>query len=59
MIIHFMISVFLDDNTFYYCGTIINRIGYKIFSISLIGDNDEIGNMLHDKVNNIVKSARC
>ena len=58
MIIHFMISVFLDDNTFYYSGTSINRIGYKTFSISLIGDN-EIGNMLHDKVNNIVKSARC
>ena len=53
-----MISVFLDDNTFYYSGTSINRIGYKTFSISLIGDN-EIGNMLHDKVNNIVKSARC
>ena len=48
----------LDDNIFYHCGTSINRIGHKTFSITLIGDN-EIGNMLLDKINNIVKSVKC
>jgi len=30
----------LDDQTFYHCGSSINRIGYKTFSITLIGDKD-------------------
>ena len=42
----------IDDNIFYQCGTSINRIGHKTFSITLIGDK-EIGNMLLNKINNI------
>ena len=42
----------LDDNIFYHCGTSINRIGHKTFSINLIGDK-EIGNMLLNRINNI------
>ena len=30
----------LDQNIVYHCGTSINRIGYKTFSINLINDND-------------------
>ena len=30
----------LDGKTVYHCGASINRIGYKTFSITLIGDND-------------------
>ena len=42
----------LDRKTVYHCGTSINRIGYKTFSITLIGD-DEVCNLLLDKVNKI------
>ena len=42
----------LDRKTVYHCGTSINRIGYKTFSITLIGD-EEVCNLLLDKVNKI------
>ena len=38
----------------YHCGASINRIGYKTFSITLIGDN-EICDFLLNKVNEIIK----
>ena len=43
----------LDDKEVYHCGTSINRIGYKTFSINLISDNYVV-NLLTDKVNKIV-----
>ena len=42
----------LDRKIFYHCGASINRIGYKTFSITLIGD-DEVCNLLLDKVRKI------
>ena len=30
----------IDKSTVYHCGASINRIGYKTFSITLIGDSD-------------------
>ena len=30
----------LDDNIIYHCGASINRIGYKTFSITLVGDRN-------------------
>lgn len=44
----------LDNKTVYHCGASINRIGYKTFSITLIGDN-EICDFLLNKVNEIIK----
>ena len=43
----------LDEKQVYHCGSSINRIGYKTFSITLISDND-ICQTLINKVNNIV-----
>ena len=43
----------LDKKQVYHCGSSINRIGYKTFSITLISD-DEICQTLINKVNNIV-----
>lgn len=43
----------LDEKDVYHCGTSVNRIGYKTFSINLIGDK-EVCKMLIDKVNRIV-----
>ena len=43
----------IDDNYLYHCGTSINRIGYKTFSINLISD-DEVCISFIDKVNNII-----
>ena len=40
----------LDKEIVYHCGSSINRIGYKTFSITLIGDNDIIKSLLN-KVN--------
>ena len=40
----------LDKKTIYHCGASINRIWYKTFSITLIGD-DEVCNLLLNKVN--------
>ena len=42
----------LDRKTVYHCGASINRIGYKTFSITLIGD-DEVCNLLLNKVKKI------
>ncbi len=39
----------LDNDTVYHCGASINRIGYKTFSITLVGD-DDVGQLLIDKV---------
>ena len=42
----------IDDKIVYHCGTSINRIGYKTFSINLVGDQD-ICNILIKKVNKL------
>ena len=42
----------LDEKVVYHCGASINRIGYKTFSITLIGDYG-VSKLLIDKVNNI------
>lgn len=43
----------LDKKTYYHCGTSLNRIGYKTFSITKVNDK-EINNSLLDKVNEII-----
>lgn len=43
----------IDDNTIYHCGSSINRIGYKTFSITLVGDI-EVNNLLINRVNKII-----
>ena len=43
----------LDNKDVYHCGTSINRIGYKTFSINLINDKD-MCNALINKIVNIV-----
>ena len=43
----------LDKRVVYHCGTSINRIGYKTFSINLISD-EEVRNSLINKVNKII-----
>ena len=43
----------IDDKIVYHCGTSINRIGYKTFSINLISDED-VCNSLINKVNEII-----
>ena len=42
---------FFHDKTIYHCGAIINRIGYKTFSINLVS-HKEVCEML--KVNKII-----
>ena len=42
----------LDNKVVYHCGASINRIGYKTFSITLIGD-EEVCNLLLNKVRKI------
>ena len=42
----------IDDKEVYHCGASINRIGYKTFSITKIGDK-EINNLLISKINKI------
>ena len=42
----------LDDEIIYHCGASINRIGYKTFSITLIGD-EYVKNTLINKINEI------
>ena len=42
----------IDKKEVYHCGASINRIGYKTFSITLIGD-EEIKKSLINKVNNL------
>jgi len=43
----------IDKREVYHCGTSINRIGYKTFSINLISD-EEVCNALISKVNKII-----
>ena len=43
----------IDSEKVYHCGASINRIGYKTFSITLIGDN-EVSRILIDKINKII-----
>lgn len=43
----------IDESIVYHCGTSINRIGYKTFSINLISDK-EVCNLLINKVNKII-----
>ena len=43
----------IDEKVVYHCGTSINRIGYKTFSINLITD-DDVCNSLINKVNKII-----
>lgn len=42
----------IDNNIIYHCGASINRIGYKTFSITLIGDA-EVCRLLIDKIDKI------
>ena len=44
----------IDERLVYHCGTSINRIGYKTFSINLISD-EEVCNSLCYKINNMIK----
>ena len=46
----------LDDDIIYHCGASINRIGYKTFSITLIGDA-EVGSSLINKVKDLIKAS--
>jgi len=43
----------IDKTQIYHCGTSVNRIGYKTFSINLISDED-VCNSLINKVNKII-----
>lgn len=42
----------LDNTVIYHCGTSINRIGYKTFSINMISDK-EVCEMLISKISKI------
>ena len=44
----------IDNKIVYHCGASINRIGYKTFSITLIGDN-EVGKSLIEKLEKLYK----
>ena len=46
----------LDSETIYHCGASINRIGYKTFSITLIGDED-IKNTKKNEIKKIDKES--
>ena len=43
----------IDGNIVYHCGASINRIGYKTFSITLIGDMD-VCKILINRVKQII-----
>ncbi len=43
----------IDKMIVYHCGTSINRIGYKTFSINLISDSD-INELIIDRINTII-----
>ena len=47
----------IDDEIIYHCGTSINRIGYKTFSITLLGDI-KVCKLLLKEVNNIIERGR-
>ena len=44
----------IDEKLFYHCGASVNRIGYKTFSITLIGD-DDVCKILMNRINSVVK----
>ena len=44
----------LDKSIIYHCGSSINRIGYRTFSINLVSDN-EICKLLIDRINSLDK----
>ena len=44
----------IDKSIIYHCGASINRIGYKTFSINLLGDKKVIDNLLCE-INKIIK----
>ena len=44
----------IDEKLFYHCGASINRIGYKTFSITLIGD-DDVCKILMNRINSVEK----
>ena len=46
----------IDNSDVYHCGASINRIGYKTFSITKIGDK-EVCKLLFDKANKIKNDA--
>ena len=46
----------LDNKEIYHCGTSINRIGYKTFSINIISDT-EVCNLLINKINKIIMNV--
>ena len=46
----------LDNKDVYHCGTSVNRIGYKTFSITLINDKDPC-EILINKVKQLVNSC--
>ena len=43
----------LDDSIVYHCGTSVNRIGYKTFSITLMGDID-VYKLLIERIKKII-----
>lgn len=43
----------IDSSVVYHCGASINRIGYKTFSITLIGD-EEVCKLLIDKIDKVI-----
>ena len=43
----------LDNTIIYHCGTSINRIGYKTFSITLLSDKDVCKSLI-DSINKII-----
>lgn len=47
----------IDEKDVYHCGTSINRIGYKTFSINIIEDK-EISSVLINKVNIIINNKK-
>ena len=44
----------IDEKLFYHCGASVNRIGYKTFSITLIGD-DDVCKILMNRITNVIK----
>ncbi|MBQ9181797.1 MAG: ORF6N domain-containing protein [Bacilli bacterium] len=44
----------IDEKEVYHCGTSINRIGYKTFSITMINDKD-VSNLIIKKIDEIIK----
>ena len=44
----------IDEKLFYHCGASVNRIGYKTFSITLIGD-DNVCKILMNRITKVIK----